>query len=123
MTRFRTAPVVIARECSFRGLLSFEGRARVEGEIRGEIVAETGGLWLGEASRVRAHIEVDELVVDGLLEGDVVARSRIELRATARVRGDLRAPRVALAEGCLLEGRCQTGENADFATESGASPA
>lgn len=100
-------PVVVGRGQRFDGLLTFSGSARVEGEFRGEVVS-SGTLLLGEEADVRARIEVDELVVAGRLEGDATARRRIELLPTARVRGQLQAPRVALADGCLVRGRCLT---------------
>jgi cytoskeletal protein CcmA (bactofilin family) len=50
---------------------------------------------------------VDELVVAGHLEGEVHARRRVELLETARVVGTLRSPALAVAEGGILEGRCE----------------
>jgi cytoskeletal protein CcmA (bactofilin family) len=63
---------------------------------------------IGEGARVRARIEVDELIVGGELEGEIHARQRVELLNTARVVGTLRSPRLAVAEGGILEGRCET---------------
>ena len=102
------ATVIIGRGSRFEGLLTFRGRACVDGELIGDVIC-SGTLELGEGSNVRGAIEVDELIVAGELEGDVTARRRIELRATARVKGALRTPQLALAEGCILEGRCETG--------------
>ena len=99
-------PTVLARGAEFEGLLSFRGAARVDGELSGNVVAE-GCLVIGEGARVRARIEVDELIVGGDLEGDVHARRRVELLRTARVVGTLRSPVLAVAEGGILEGRCE----------------
>jgi cytoskeletal protein CcmA (bactofilin family) len=101
-------PVVLERGQCFDGLLSFGDSARVDGELHGEIVAR-GTLWVGAEAHVRARIEVGEAIVAGCIEGDITARRRIELLPTARVRGRLQAPRVALADGCLVHGRCLTG--------------
>ncbi len=91
----------------FEGLLSFRGEAQVDGIFRGGIVA-TGTLRLGETARVKARVEVDELIVAGILDGDVTARRRIELRSSARVTGELFTPRLVLEDGCVLRGRCRT---------------
>lgn len=99
--------ISIGAGCAFEGLLTFRGETRVDGDLVGEVVA-SGTLRLGKTARVRARIEVDELIVDGELEGDVVARRRLELSSTARVRGSLEAARFSLAEGCLLEGRLRS---------------
>ena len=100
-------PILIAVGCAFEGLLTFQGETRVDGVLVGEVVAR-GTLRLGETARVRARIEVDELIVAGELVGDVVARRRIELLPSARVRGSIEAPRLLLAEGCVFEGRCRS---------------
>jgi len=97
--------VVVARGHCFEGLLTFSGVARVDGELSGEVVSR-GVLVLGEAAQVRACIEADEVIVAGQLIGDITAHHRIELLSTARVQGRLQAPRVALADGCLMDGRC-----------------
>jgi cytoskeletal protein CcmA (bactofilin family) len=99
-------PTVLRPGTEFEGLLSFRGAARVDGKLSGDVVAE-GCLVIGEGARVRARIEVDELIVGGELEGEIYARKRIELLNTARVVGSLRCPRLAVAEGGVLEGRCE----------------
>jgi cytoskeletal protein CcmA (bactofilin family) len=100
--------IVVGASGRFEGLLTFRGRARIDGEVVGEIVCR-GTLELGEMARVNATIEVDELIVAGTLEGEATARSRIELMPTARVKGTIRAPRLCLADGCVVDGRCETG--------------
>lgn len=99
-------PTVLASGAEFEGLLSFRGAARVDGKLSGDVVAE-GCLVIGEGAQVRARIEVDELNVGGDLEGEIHARKRVELLNTARVVGSLRCPRLAVAEGGILEGRCE----------------
>jgi len=101
-------PVILVGESArFEGLVTFRGSAQVDGEVEGEIVCR-GTLRLGETARVRGVIEVDELIVAGSLIGEATARQRIELTATARIQATLRTPRLALAEGCVMDGRCET---------------
>jgi cytoskeletal protein CcmA (bactofilin family) len=92
----------------FEGLLTFRGRARIEGELQGEIVGH-GLLELGASAKAIARIEVDELVVAGQIEGNVRASQRVELLASGCIRGDVETPRLVIAEGGLLLGRCTTG--------------
>ena len=100
-------PVVVRRNRRFEGLLTFRGRAQIDGELRGEVQCR-GTLRLGPEAVVQGNIDADELIIGGRLRGDATARLRIELCGTARVEGTIRAPRVALAEGCLLDGSCET---------------
>jgi cytoskeletal protein CcmA (bactofilin family) len=103
-----TAYHLIPRGASFSGLLAFDGDVRIDGALDGRVQAR-GTLRLGPAARVRADIEVDELIVEGSLEGDARARRRIQVEPGARVCGRLEAPRLAVADGCQIDGRCQTG--------------
>jgi cytoskeletal protein CcmA (bactofilin family) len=91
---------------SFDGVLTFWGLARVEGKLRGQVVAD-GTLEVGPEADVHANIEVDVLVVEGLVEGEVVARERVEVRATGRITAAVRTPRLVLEEGGSIEGRIE----------------
>ena len=102
------APVLLAEGSEFTGLLALDGPARVDGQLRGEVIGP-GPLWIGPRANLEARIETDELVVSGVLAGDVRASRRIALEGTARVRGELSTPSLSLAEGALLEGRCTAG--------------
>lgn len=96
--------VVVGATGSFEGLLAFWGLARVEGRMRGQVAAE-GTLEVGPDAVVYAKIEVGALIVEGLVEGDVVARERVEVRAGGRITASVATPRLVLAEGGSLEGR------------------
>jgi len=118
------APLLLAEGTEFSGLLALDGPARIEGQLRGEVIGP-GPLWIGPRANVEARIETDELRVAGVLAGEVRASRRIALEGTARVRGELSTPSFALAEGALLEGRCTTGRRRELdgeAPESGPDP-
>jgi cytoskeletal protein CcmA (bactofilin family) len=102
------APVLLAEGASFDGLLALDGPARLEGRLRGEVLGP-GPLWIGPHASLEARVATDELYVAGSLAGDVRASRRIVLAGTARVRGELSAPSLSLAEGAVVEGRCNTG--------------
>lgn len=102
------AEPVLPRGTAFEGTLVLPGPARIEGRVRGEVLAG-GPVWVGESGVVEADLEADEVVVEGRVEGDLRARSRIALGPRAVVRGDLEAPRLEMAEGSRVDGRCRCG--------------
>ena len=91
---------------SFDGVLTFWGLARVEGRLRGQVVAD-GTLEVGPEADVHATIEVDVLIVEGLVEGEVMARERVEVRSTGRITAAVRTARLVLEEGGSIEGRIE----------------
>jgi cytoskeletal protein CcmA (bactofilin family) len=124
-SRSRPPAPVIAAGAAFEGLLHLPAPARIDGCLRGEVLAATT-VWIGEAARVRARIEAEEVVVEGELEGEVRASRKIELRASARVTATLATPRLVLADGSFFEGRCETvgaGDAAGPAPSETGSPA
>jgi len=112
-----TAPVLLAEGAEFAGLLALDGPARIDGQLRGEVIGP-GPLWIGPRANVAAHVETDELVVAGALSGEVRASRRIALDGTARVRGELSTPSLSLADGAVLEGRCTAGRRREPDGES-----
>ncbi len=59
---------------------------------------------------VGADIRGRRLVVRGAVKGDLLGEQAILLEEGARVVGDVRAPRVAIAPGALVRGYVETGE-------------
>jgi len=102
------SPVLVAVGAEFSGLVALAGPARVDGLLRGELVGP-GPLWIGPRANVEANVETDELIVAGTLKGSIRASRRVALEPTARVRGELLAPSLSLAEGAVLEGHCVSG--------------
>jgi cytoskeletal protein CcmA (bactofilin family) len=101
-------PPLLARGTEFHGLVVIHGSARIEGRVHGEVMGAER-LEIGRAGALEARVEAEEVVVAGSLEGEVRARRRVELLATARVRGTIETPRLALVDGALFEGHCRTG--------------
>ncbi|MGF1466371.1 MAG: polymer-forming cytoskeletal protein [Sandaracinaceae bacterium] len=95
---------LLGRGTEFDGLLSFDGRVRIDGRFKGR-VESTGILILGDGAEVEARVEVGTLIVrGGTLRGDVTARKLVEIHAEGRVYGDLVAPQVDIDKGCVFEG-------------------
>jgi cytoskeletal protein CcmA (bactofilin family) len=94
---------------------------RISGEIRGEedLVVKgrvDGKIHLSQAltvekgAIVQADVDVRNLVVSGTLVGNIVASESVRLLATARVVGDLAAPRVIMEAGAAYRGRVDMGD-------------
>lgn len=107
----RDALLVIPAEAEFEGTLVLPGPSRIDGRVRGRVLAESD-VWVGAGGFVGADLSGDRVVVAGTVEGNIVARTSIELYATGCVRGDLTAPSLRLAEGAIVDGACRSGQAA-----------
>jgi cytoskeletal protein CcmA (bactofilin family) len=93
------------------GKLSFEGPARIEGTVDGEINAQET-LTIGESAVVNAQITGGSVVIHGRVTGDVTARKRLEIRAPGRLVGNITTPSLVIHEGVVFEGQCSMGGDA-----------
>jgi cytoskeletal protein CcmA (bactofilin family) len=87
------------------GKLSFEGPARIEGTVEGEIQAQDT-LTIGESAVVNAQIVGNSVIIHGRVTGDVTARKRLEVRAPGRLLGNITTPSLVIHEGVVFEGQC-----------------
>lgn len=87
------------------GTLVFEGPCRIEGHVEGEVTARDT-LTVGESAVVNARVSGSTVVIHGTVTGDVVAATRLEIRAPGKVIGDVSTPSLVINEGAVLEGRC-----------------
>ncbi len=88
------------------GKYTCTGTVMLDARLRGEIMAKDT-LIIGERAVVEATVRVATLVVHGKLVGNVTASDRVELKASARVTGDVEAPVVVMEAGAVLDGRCR----------------
>ncbi len=95
----------IGRGTKVSGNLHFGAKARIEGEVEGEITGSE--IVIAEGATVKARIVVDRMTVAGNLSGEVVASERVELMATARARCNIDTPKLILQEGAQFDGDCK----------------
>jgi cytoskeletal protein CcmA (bactofilin family) len=100
---------VIGRTTRVRGRVTGSVDLEVQGFVEGEITVG-GDVTVDSQGIVGAGIRGRRLIVRGAVKGDLVGDESILLESGARVLGDVRAPRVAIASGALVRGYVQTGD-------------
>jgi cytoskeletal protein CcmA (bactofilin family) len=90
-------------ECG--GDLVVAGAVKGDGSVRGSFTLSEGGHWEG-------RIQAANAVIAGEVEGTLNVAEKLEIRASARLRGALSARSIAVARGAVIEG--------DMAVTSGA---
>lgn len=100
-----TLTAFIGKGSRITGTLVFEGPSRIEGHVEGEVSAKDT-LTVGESATVNARLNGSLIVIHGTVTGDVVAQTRLEIRAPGKVIGDVTTPSLVINEGAILEGRC-----------------
>lgn len=88
------------------GETNFQAMLRVDGHLTGRVASENGTLIIGATGKVDANIAVAAAIINGTVNGDIIASERIELGRTARVTGNIQTPRLVIEDGAVLEGGC-----------------
>ena len=80
---------------------------RISGKFKGNL--ETMGiLIIGEKAEVESKaIKGEDITIAGKVKGNIVSSIRLELSATAKVTGNIKAPILIVNEGATLKGKCQ----------------
>ena len=88
------------------GDLTFSGGLRIDGEVRGNVVAATeqpSVLVIGATGRVHGEVRATRMVVSGVVSGSIHASELLELHPGARISGDLRYGALEVHPGAVLE--------------------
>jgi len=91
------------RQTKITGTLTGQGAYVFCGTVDGDCDID-GPLTLAEGGRWKGTMKAVDIVVAGTVEGDVVAKQRVEIAGTARITGSLAGNSIAVAEGAIIEG-------------------
>ncbi len=91
-------PTTLSPETHMKGSLRFDSVLQINGTFDGEIHS-AGRLLVGEDGQVSAKIQVGSAVIGGTVRGDI--------KATARVFGDVGTARLIVADGAVFEGELE----------------
>ena len=85
------------------GHLSVKGTIRIDGIVEGDVHAD----WVvvGETGKIVGNTHARGMVVGGSVEGNIDAAESVELTGKASMTGEIHAPKLAIAEGAVFDGR------------------
>ena len=100
----RGAAATIGASISIQGELRGEEDLVVEGKFKGTVELKKNTLTIGEQGSIDAEVFAHTILVEGTVNGDLFASERIAIRKTARITGNLHAPRISLEDGARFRG-------------------
>jgi cytoskeletal protein CcmA (bactofilin family) len=100
---------LLGKGSEFEGKLTFEGQVRIDGKFTGHIQTKDV-LVIGEGARVQAEIVAGTVVINGTVDGNIKATTLIEIKATARVKGNLETPALSVDRGVMFDGAVKMAE-------------
>jgi cytoskeletal protein CcmA (bactofilin family) len=98
-----TGETVVGPAIAIRGRIEGEEDLRVEGRVEGSI-SLTETLYVEPGGVVLAQIEARDVVISGIVIGDISAANSVTLNKAAKLVGNIAAPRIIIADGASFRG-------------------
>lgn len=102
---------LIGKATHVQGDIEFEGGLHLDGHIAGSVRAVRTGeapestLSISESGSVEGAVQVPHLMLKGTVKGDIHARGRVVLGATARVEGNVYYGVIEMTLGAQIMGK------------------
>ena len=95
----------IGKSMKIKGKITGDQDLLIDGRVEGKIFLKGHKLSIGANGRVTATIrDAKAVVVGGEMIGNISANDKVEITSTGTMRGDIKAPRVVLADGAQYRG-------------------
>lgn len=113
----------IGRSITIRGDVTGDEDLLIQGRVEGSVDLEQHSVTVGPDGDVKASITGRIVTVEGSVKGNLTAEEQVILRSSARVQGDIKAPRVVLEDGASFRGGVDMGDGTEPGRRAGSSPA
>ena len=98
------AQTVITSEVEIKGVIKSAGSVRMDGKLDGDLASQ-GDSILGKTATMKGNISGNNVVIEGTINGTIAARDKIEMKAAARITGDIKSKRLAVEDGVTFIGK------------------
>jgi cytoskeletal protein CcmA (bactofilin family) len=106
--RKKQAPIrsLIGDTTVVQGELRFNEGLRIDGEVRGDVVADgpESIVVISEKARIHGKVKAGHVIINGTVVGPVECDQLLELQPKARIVGDIRYAALEMHQGATIEG-------------------
>jgi cytoskeletal protein CcmA (bactofilin family) len=103
LDRLGSTPTLIAEHTRMVGDIDTEGALLVNGKVQGN-GRVAGEVSISRDAQWEGDLRADCAVITGTVIGNLTVEDKLEIGATARLRGRVSARRIAIALGAQIEG-------------------
>lgn len=99
---------VIGADTQIRGDITFVSGMHIDGVVKGNVTGVSdskSSLVISNSGRVEGDVKVKNLILDGIIIGDVFACNRVELASGAQVTGTVHYQLLEMAMGAQVTGQ------------------
>lgn len=96
---------IIGADMVVEGNIKAKDTIRVEGYVTGNVETE-GALILSATGKVKGNLKGNNIVIGGVLEGDLVCGGKTEVISTGKVIGNMHTRSLIVDENAVFQGQC-----------------
>ena len=97
------ANTIIGSNITIEGDITGDDSLIIEGIVRGTVTVKSD-VTVTQDGQVEADVESQSIEIAGSVHGNVHAVDKIDIKAGGRLVGDVKAPRVLIADGAAFKG-------------------
>jgi cytoskeletal protein CcmA (bactofilin family) len=95
---------LLSKEVKIEGDIQGNEDLQVDGQLKGSVKL-AGDIFVGPTGIIEADVEADNVVIQGQITGNVLARKQLQIQSSGKLLGDCIAQTIDIKEGALFEGR------------------
>lgn len=95
---------IIGAQMTIEGDISGQDGVQIHGVVRGGKIQVKEAVVVQASGRVEGDVESAGVEIAGAVQGNVVATDKVELKAGGKLFGDVKAPRILIADGASFKG-------------------
>jgi len=97
---------IIGAGDSYKGEINLKGTLRIDGEFFGKINSYSK-VYIGKTGKVESLIIARNVIIGGLVKGEIFAEENIVVLKTAEIIGNIYSCSVNIEDGVIFAGECR----------------
>lgn len=98
-----TEGTIIGEHIFIEGTIRAEEDIIIDGTLKGSIEAKSNKLTVGQKGKVEADVNVDSIVISGIMSGNIIAKNKVQVNKNADFSGQIKTKRIAVEDGAYLK--------------------
>ena len=99
---------LVGKKARVLGEIRFSEGLHIDGLIKGNVVSDEdqpATLSVSDSGTIEGHVKVPNVIISGVVKGDVYSSGYVELGPTARIEGDVYYGLIEMAMGAEVNGK------------------
>jgi cytoskeletal protein CcmA (bactofilin family) len=97
---------VIGEDVEVVGSIKCASNIQIDGKLNGDLTCN-GKAVIGKSATIKGNMNVDAITLLGQVNGNIAAKDILELKASARMNGDVRSKRLTVEDGVTFIGKVE----------------